>query len=161
MDVVVPETGEVKSPVEALTPFFGTWVRHGMPMGGNAVLGDLWKGYIEYSEIQGYLDKKKRKEASKLIQQALRARKRGHTRAAGFYEKALVGLVGSGDFTAEEMFNMLRKHGDSAKYRVGDTSPDKPIMEYLLYLQEEDPKKFEVYSKAILELYGGLYKENE
>lgn len=135
VDTFVGRDEEVRTWLEAIAPFSGTWVRHGLPTGDmNPTIGDIVKDYYEYKTKKGLMTADRRAQVKKLIQQ-------------GRDIEALA-LVDGENLTPQQYVNILADLKQPLRHRIMTFSAKNgwrvkaDFLEFLITLPEHKQQKY-------------------
>jgi len=131
LDTFVNREDEAMNLFERFAPLTGTWVRHGMPAGGDPRAGDMLKAYYEHRARKEVLSDEDKNTVSRLIQQ-------------GRDDEALA-IVDRGNLTYEQVSNINKRLKNPLKYRIGaiEGGLDSDFMEFLFLQDEETQAEYE------------------
>jgi len=152
VDTFTGREGEVRSLVEKLLPFTGTWVRRGMPTGSkDPVMGDMLKDYYTYRDKKKLLSVDVKNQAAELAQK-------------GEF-KELGKLIDKETFTQKQAVNVIKRIKDPFAYRVGFKIDKNGIpkfsSDFIEFLMSLEGKEKEKYIDAIKRFNRQRFKPKE
>jgi len=147
VDTVFGRRGEVRNMWEVIAPLTGTFVRHGMPAGGDVEMANMLYDYYEWLDKQKYRNIVEAGDVEEMIRR-------------GEWDESLdyvVAAVYSGHMTTSQFENLLRRnpqwgHALFGRVLTPDGKLEANAQKFLNDMGENEPEKFDRYYTRLKEI---------